>query len=254
MPFAIKSPLLSQRTSFSHGFMTRNGGVSTGFFSSLNAAIEKQDNPDHVLENRRRIAFSLGAKPENLITLRQIHSNRVSIVDAPFNQENKPSGDALVTRTPGLLIGVITADCVPILLADPQNKVVGAIHAGWKGAIGGIIEETIKTMETIMASREKILAAIGPCIWQESYEVDQNFLDAFIEKDPAHGDLFLPQGDRYLFDLPGFVTKTLLASGIKSICPSPANTYTNEDQFFSFRRKTHRNEPLFGCGFSGIML
>ncbi len=252
----ITSPLLSAHPTLSHGFMTREGGVSTGLFDSLNAALEKQDNPDHVLENRRRIAHHLGAKPENLLTLSQLHSNDVAVVEEPWLHSERKTGDALVTTTPGLLISIITADCVPILLADPHAQVIAAVHAGWKGATRGIIENTLKVMTSLGAHRRNIIAAVGPCIWQSSYQVDQIFYDRVMGLSLDYSQFFIPSTsrDHWQFDLPGFVYDALKRGGVESISSSPADTYTNEDRFFSYRRKTHRGESAFGCGLSGIML
>lgn len=251
----LTSPLLSEYPNLSHAFTTRKGGVSTGLFDSLNAALEKEDNPDHVLENRRRIAHHLGAQADNLVTVRQIHSNKVIVVDRPIFNEERQTGDALVTATPGLLIGIITADCVPILLADPVSNVIAAVHAGWKGATSGIIKNTVETMVSLGATRHNILAAIGPCIWQESYQVNQEFYDQVTGLSSNYTQFFVAshEPDHWQFDLPGFVHHQLLAERLNAITLSPADTYTNEDRFFSYRRRTHRLEPVFGCSLSAIM-
>lgn len=251
----LTSPLLSAHSNLSHGFTTRKGGVSTGLFDSLNAALEKQDNPDHVLENRRRIAHHLGAQADHLITVRQIHSNKVVVVDKPIFNGDRQTGDALVTATPGLLIGIITADCVPILLADPDSNVVAAVHAGWKGATSGIIKNTVETMVSLGATRHNIITAIGPCIWQESYQVDQGFYDHVTGLSSDYTQFFVSshKADRWQFDLPGFANHQLVAERLNAITLSPADTYTDEDRFFSYRRRTHRFEPVFGCSLSAIM-
>lgn len=252
----ITSSLLSAHPSLSHGFTTRKGGVSTGLFDSLNAALEKGDNPDHVIENRRRIANHLGAELDHLITVRQVHSNTVIVAENTCFKEERQTGDALVTATPGLLIGIITADCVPILMADPQAGVIAAVHAGWKGATSGIIENTLNTMESLGATRQNIIAAIGPCIWQESYEVAQEFYDHVTGLSLGYNQFFenSDQKNHWKFNLPGFASHLLEGQGIDQITPSPADTYANKDRFFSYRRKTHLNEPVFGCSLSGIML
>lgn len=260
---SFKSPLLDKNACFSHGFMTRQGGVSTGYFSSLNAGVfkeaERADDPDHVRENYQRIAAHLGGRADRLLTLRQIHSNHVIVVDGPWsegtilnpNPKNRPEGDALVTQTPGLIIGVVTADCVPILLADPVSRTVGVIHAGWKGAISGIVRQTVAEMVRLGAQRHTLMAAIGPCIWQESYEVSPQFYEEF----PFSKSYFAPgiEGHWY-FDLPEFIYDQLEAETVLQISRSPIDTYANPELFFSFRRKTHLNEPLYGNGFSGIMI
>ena len=251
----LSSSLLNTHPNLSHGFTTRKGGVSTGLFNSLNAALKKEDNADHVLENRRRIAQHLGARPDHLVTLRQIHSNKVILVDRPYPCEERQSGDALVTTTPGLLIGIITADCVPILLADPHANVVAAVHAGWKGATSGIIKNTVKSMISVGAKRDNIVAAIGPCIWQASYQVDQGFYDQVTALSTDFAQFFATSSDNshWQFDLPGFVHHQLCVEDLAGSTPSPADTYSDENRFFSFRRKTHRFEPVFGCSLSAIM-
>lgn len=255
----IQSPLLSSLSFINHGFTTRQGGISTGHFESLNAAMEKEDPQENVIENRYRIAHTLGAKPENLLTLSQIHSNKVVIVDKPWKHEDRPQGDALITTVPGLLLSIVTADCVPVLLADPFSQTIAAVHVGWKGAASGIIKNTIQEMVTLGARRSDIQAAIGPCIWQEYYEVDQSFYESFFSSHPSVETYFepSPHPDReghWHFDLPGFVEGCLLKEEVNQLSPSPADTYSDEEQFFSYRRKTHRNEDVFGCSLSGIMI
>lgn len=256
----IRSPHLTALPFVNHGFTTRQGGVSKGYFSSLNAAMEKEDSHENVVENRRRIALAFQAEPKNLLTLSQVHSNTVIVVDAPWKHDKRPTGDALITCVPGLLMSVVTADCVPILLADPSSQMVAAIHAGWKGATSGIIHNTIGEMVRLGAKRQTIHAAIGPCIWQESYEVDASFYASFPLTDPNLKKRYFKESSDperkgfWYFDLPGFVEGCLAAEEITSISASPANTYLDEERFFSYRRKTHRNEPVFGCGLSGIMI
>lgn len=263
MVVSLKSPLLDKYSCFSHAFTTRQGGVSTGYFGSLNAALDKEgdkaDQPDHVRENYRRIAHHMGGEPDRLVTLRQIHSTKVLVVDKPwsaggsddYNPKNRPEGDALITQTPGLIIGVVTADCVPILLADPVSSMVGVIHAGWRGAVSGIIHNTVMEMVRLGANRETLLAAIGPCIWQKSYEVSPEFYENF----PFSKSYFIPGNEgHWYFDLPQYVFDELMKEKISKISPSPENTYDHPDKFFSFRRKTHLNEPVFGCSLSAIMI
>lgn len=235
-----------------HGFTTRQGGVSTGFFDSLNVAKNKGDADVNVIENRRRIAVTLHAQPENLITLRQTHTNKVEIVDETWISATTREADALVTKIPNKLLGIMTADCVPVLLTDPKNRVVGAVHAGWRGAVTGILENTITAMVACGAEVSQIQAAIGPCIWQQSYEVDQQFYDNL----PQAKDLFIKstRQDHWLFDLPGFVMHQLQQQKIGGVTPSRYDTYNHPELFFSFRRKTHKNEPSFGCSLSAIML
>lgn len=243
----LKATLLSNIPGVRHGFFTREGGVSDGDFQSLNTAREKGDNPEHVEENRRRICESLGFNGENLITVRQIHSSKVLVVNQPF-LENLPEADALVTTIPGLLISVLTADCVPVLLSTSRGNIVAAVHAGWRGTVGGILGATVQQMKDLGA--QDIIAALGPCIWQDDYEVSQEFYEN-LRNEPS----FFKPGHRsqhWQFDLPGFVMKQLSVAGISQIVPSLANTYGDADRFFSFRRKTILGEANFGCALSGI--
>lgn len=241
------SHLLSDVPHIRHGFFTREGGVSEGDFATLNVAQEKGDNPEHVHENRIRIAQALKFAPERLVTVRQVHSTRVLVIDMPF-EEDLPEGDALITTTPGLFISVITADCVPVLLSSPEGDVVGAVHAGWKGAVEGVLEEAVYAMKKQGA--KEIVAALGPCIWQDSYEVSQEFYDRL--KDVPS---FFKEGRRphhWQFDLPGYVIYRLRQCGVLNIESSPANTYDDPQRFFSCRRKTILGEAQFGCQLSGI--
>lgn len=248
----IQCDSLKSFNDIQHGFTTRQGGVSTGFFDSLNVAKNKGDADANVMENRRRIAFTLQAKPENLITLLQTHTNKVEIVDETWDSTMAKEADALVTKTPNKLLGIMTADCVPVLLADPKNRVIGAVHAGWRGAVTGILENTVTAMIACGAEASQIHAAIGPCIWQQSYEVDQQFYDNL----PQAANLFVrsPKENHWLFDLPGFVMHQLQQQKIGNITPSQYDTYNHPDMFFSFRRKTHKNESNFGCSLSAIIL
>jgi YfiH family protein len=230
-----------------HGFFTRQGGVSKGDFASLNVVYKKKDDSANVVENRRRIANSLGFSPHNLVTINQVHSTKVLMVDKPFWNE-VPDGDALVTTTPGLLIGVYTADCVPVLLSTHDGRIVAAIHAGWRGAVNGILEATLKVMKHKGA--DDIIAALGPCIWQESYEISQEFYN----NETIDRRFFNPgsRPNHWQFDLPGYVMSRLADSGIKIIQASPADTFTDATRFFSCRRKTLLNEADFGCSLSAI--
>jgi YfiH family protein len=252
MVISLKSPLLAKIPNISHAFTTRQGGVSKGIFSTLNAAMEKGDNPADVLENRRRIAEHLGESLDQLITLRQTHSNKVIVATEAWLHENRPERDALITCSKNLIIGIITADCVPVLLADADAGIIAAVHAGWKGATTNIIQNTIQAMKDLGANTNKIIAAIGPCIWQNSYEVAQDFY----EKLPNDQVFFKSSSNEnhWMFDLAGYVEQQLQLSGVAQICPSPADTYTQENLFFSNRRRTHRQELAFGCSLSCIKL
>ncbi|WP_010297415.1 peptidoglycan editing factor PgeF [Candidatus Odyssella thessalonicensis] len=252
MVVSLRSDLLNTLPTIEHAFTTRQGGVSTNLFSTLNTAFEKGDPDANVMENRRRIAEHLNGSAEQLITIRQTHSNKVIHATSPWPLEERPEGDALVTTTPGLILGIITADCVPVLLADPKTGVIAAVHAGWKGAITGIIQNTLKAMTELGAQTEAISAAIGPCIWQDSYEVDQ----AFYENLSRDSDLFKPSlnANHWMFDLPGYVKRQLEMSAIKKISHSPADTYSSPELFFSNRRRLHNNEDTFGCFLSCIKI
>jgi YfiH family protein len=245
-PYLTSAPLCDIPR-LKHGFFTRQGGVSQGDFETLNAAHEKGDNPDHVNENRRRIAQALGFKTENLITPGQVHSTKVLVIDAPFSGEI-PEADGLITTTPGLMIGVLSADCVPILLSSRQGDMVAVVHAGWRGAIQGIAEAAVEQMRSLGAG--EIIAALGPCIWQASYEVSQEFYDNI----PDSSAFFFRSNhaNHWQFDLPGYVATQLEKIGVQKITPSPADTFAEPHRFFSYRRKTLLGDEKFGCSLSGI--
>ncbi len=239
-----------------HGFFTKNGGLSTGIYDSLNCAWGSKDDLKNVLTNRALVVQALGPNVSDLLSAAQVHSNRVQIVDKIWSRERAPELDALVTKMPHVALGILTADCAPVLFCDPENRVIGAAHAGWKGAFGGVLENTVKAMVDIGAERSKISAAIGPCIHQASYEVDGGFKQTFLNHDPAFESYFTDgtSQNKYQFDLPGFVKSKLDALGLASVEKSPADTYPAEDQFFSYRRTTHRNEADYGRQISAIVL
>jgi YfiH family protein len=237
-----------------HGFLGRRGGVSAGVHAGLNVGTGSSDGREAIARNRDLAAAAVlpGAA---LVTVHQVHSADVETVDAPFPGD-RPRADALVTRTPGLLLGILTADCAPVLFADREAGVVGAAHAGWKGAIGGVTDATIAAMEALGASRERIAAAIGPCIARTSYEVDTAFADRFCAADPEN-ERFFTEGRReghLQFDLEGYVAARLAAAGIGRVEMLGLDTYGDEDRFFSFRRATHRGEPDYGRQMSLIGL
>lgn len=248
----LQSKKLHEVPTINHAFTTRRGGVSQGCFDSLNTAFGKGDPDGNVTENRRRICKAVGREPQFLVSVNQTHSTKALIIDQPFDSQSVPEADALVTNTPGLTLGIMTADCVPILMSDPQHKVIAAVHAGWRGALGGIVESTLTSMKKLGAKPETIIAALGPCIWQESYEVGQEVYDQL----PGQGQFFNPSNKphHWRFDLPGYVISRLKGAGIALVEESPANTYADKDRFFSFRRKTHLGEPHFGCALSIITL
>ena len=235
-----------------HGFFGREGGVSGGIYTSLNAGTGSDDDPTAVAENRTRIAGAMGVERAHLIGVHQVHSPTAVFVDAPWTDE-RPHADALVTTTRGLAISVLTADCTPVLLADIDAGVIGAAHAGWKGALGGVLESAVTLMCEHGAQR--IVAAIGPCIHQASYEVGPEFKAAFVARDAAFARYFAPgKDDRLLFDLPAFCADRLRQAGVAEIETLPLDTYIEESRLFSHRRSVHRKEPGYGRNCAAIAL
>lgn len=234
-----------------HGFLGRRGGISTGLVAGLNVGFGAGDDPAAVAENRRRASEAvLPGAP--LVAVHQVHSAICVTVEEPWSDDHRPTADALVTARPGTLLGIVTADCAPILFADRQAGVVGAAHAGWRGAHGGVAEATVEAMEALGARRDRIVAAIGPCIAQASYEVGEDFRGNFTPEDAR----FFAQGmpGHFQFDLESYVAARLEAAGIAAVEGLGLDTYTQEDRFFSFRRSTHRAEPNYGRQFSLIGL
>lgn len=228
-----------------HGFLGREGGVSTGIHAGLNVGIGSDDDAVAVAENRARATTAVlpGAK---LVTLCQVHSGDCITVTTPF-EADRPRADALVTDRPGLALGILTADCAPVLFADVEAGVVGAAHAGWKGAIGGVTDSTILAMESLGARRDRIAAAIGPCIARASYEVDDAFARRFEQDDPANERFFAPaRAGHHQFDLEAYVVQRIASAGVTRIAALGLDTYADETRFFSFRRATHRGEPGYG--------
>jgi hypothetical protein len=229
-----------------HGFLGRRGGVSTGVAAGLNAGLGADDDPAAVAENRARAVAAVlpGAV---LVTPYQIHSAEVARVLAPWRDADRPHVDALVSDRPGIAIGIVTADCAPILLADRAAGIVGAAHAGWKGALGGIAEATVAMMVGLGAERSRIAAAVGPCIARASYEVDDGFFRRFAESDPANERFFADGREgHHRFDLEAYVAHRLAAAGIGRVEALGLDTYAEEDRFFSYRRATHRGEGTYG--------
>ena len=227
-----------------HGFLGRLGGVSQGLHGGLNVGLGSDDDRAAVEENRRR-AVSAVLADAPLVTCFQIHSAEcVTVTGVP---DERPRADALVTDRPGLALGILTADCAPVLLADTEAGVIGAAHAGWKGAIGGVTDSTIAAMEALGARRERIAAAIGPCIARASYEVDEAFRRRFEQDDPANERFFVDaRAGHAKFDLEAYVTHRLALGGVRRIEALGLDTYADESRFFSFRRATHRGEPDYG--------
>ncbi len=252
----LQAPLLSAVPHIRHGFGTRLGGVSDGVFASLNCGWKSGDDVSNVGENRRRIAAALGVVPENLLTCYQVHSPIALSVTSAWSPATRPEADAMVTDRPGLALGILTADCVPLLLADPVARVIGAAHAGWRGAQAGIVGNTVAAMRALGARPENILAALGPCIAQESYEVSPDFLAVFLVQDAGYGRFFrpAPRADHQLFDLPGYVIAALQQAGVTKIAPALADTYTDAERFYSFRRNTHQGVTQMGSLLAAITL
>jgi YfiH family protein len=235
-----------------HGFFGREGGVSTGIYTSLNAGTGSNDDPAAVAENRRRIAEAMGVAATHLVGVHQVHSPSAVFVTEPWTGE-RPHADALVTATPGLAISVLTADCAPVLLADRSAGIIAAAHAGWKGALSGVLESAIALMREHGA--RDIDAAIGPCIHQASYEVGPEFEARFIAEDTSYARLFTPsEGDRRRFDLPAFCAVRLRAAGVERIEVAPLDTYVEEQRLFSHRRSVHRKEDGYGRNCAVIVL
>lgn len=239
-----------------HGFFTRRHGVSGGPFASLNMGQRGGDEPGNVDRNRALAAAALGFPAERLVTLRQVHGRACLEVREPWPADDAPEADAVVTRTPGILLGVLSADCAPILLADPAAGVAGAAHAGWKGALGGVVESVVAAMRELGARPQGIVAAIGPCIAQASYEVGPELRERFAAEDPASAEHFapVPASDRLRLDLKGYVERRLRRAGVESVEVLPHDTLTDEERFFSYRRTTQRGEAQFGIQLSAIGL
>jgi polyphenol oxidase len=251
----FESPLLSAIPGLRHAFFSREGGVSEGIYESLNGGLGSNDNPAHVAENRRRMAATLRVAPERFLSVHQIHSPDVAVASAPWDTAARPKADAIVTRTEGLAIGVTTADCGPILFADAAARVIGAAHAGWKGALTGIIESTVEAMEKLGAERANIVAAIGPLIRQPSYEVGPEFVERFIDADAENSRYFLPAAreGHAMFDLAGFIRRRLENAGVLLVDDTGVDTYSDE-RFFSYRLSVHRKEADYGRHVHAIVL
>ncbi len=229
-----------------HGFLGRRGGVSEGIVGGLNVGLGSQDDRSAIAENRRR-AVDAVLPGGGLVTLHQVHSPDTIVATAPYPDDARPHADALATATPGLVLGVLTADCAPVLLADREAGVVGAAHAGWKGALGGVTDSVVAAMEGLGARRERIAAAVGPCIARASYEVDEGFFRRFCEADPENERFFLDgRAGHHQFDLEAYVGARLAGAGIGRVELLGQDTYAQPDAFFSFRRATHRGEADYG--------
>lgn len=239
-----------------HGFFDRRGGVSEGIYASLNCGLGSKDVRDHVIENRRRVADHLGSARGEVVTVYQVHSAMALVIDQPFAAGAVPQADAVVTRTRGLVIGALAADCTPVLFADAEAGIVAAAHAGWRGAFGGVLEATVAAMESIGASRPQIRASVGPCIGPAAYEVGPDFAAEFVAADANNIRFFhRPKPEsREHFDLPGFVAARLQRLELASVDMATACTYANPERYFSYRRTTHAREPDYGRQISAIVV
>ncbi|UXS02119.1 peptidoglycan editing factor PgeF [Agrobacterium tumefaciens] len=254
LPLPIQSPLLSSLSGnkVRHGFFTRYGGVSAGIYEGLNVGLGSNDEPERVKENRRRVAQWFGLPTEKLATVHQVHSPDVVVVDDSYAGD-RPEADAMVTATPGVVLGVLSADCGPILFADAEAGVVGAAHAGWKGALFGVLENTISAMERLGANRGRIITSLGPSISQANYEVGPEYVTRFTDVDPDYQRYFsaAEKAGHAFFDLKQFTIDRLIKAGVRAenlgLC-----TYPDEERFYSYRRTTHRAEPDYGRQISAI--
>lgn len=239
-----------------HAFFSREGGVSQGLYEGLNIGLGSDDDRAHVLENRARAARQFGLAPDSLVTPHQIHSADVLTVSAPFEENADRRADALVTNQPDLILGIATADCGPVLFADADAKVIGAAHAGWKGAFGGILENTLEAMEALGAARSRITAVLGPTISAQAYEVGPEFRARFLDDTLLNAPFFTPSptAGHFMFDLPAYILRRLTAAGVGTAKASGHCTYSDEDAFYSYRRATHRSEPDYGRLLSAIVL
>jgi polyphenol oxidase len=253
---SIQAAALAALPGIRHGFFTRTGGVSEGIYASLNGGIGSHDAPARVAENRARMAAALAVRPERLLTAYQIHSADVVTADGPWTPETRPRADAIVTRTRGLAIGATTADCGPVLFADAQAGVIGAAHAGWRGAFHGVLEATIAALESCGADRGRLVVALGPMIRQPNYEVGAEFVARFAAADAANGRFFTAsaRAGHALFDLPGYIAARLRGCGIAHIEDVGRCTYAEPQEFFSYRASTHRGEPDYGRHVNAIAL
>jgi polyphenol oxidase len=252
----IRANTLADLSGVQHRFFTRQGGVSAGLYSSLNCGYGSGDEPDNVRENRRRAAACFDHGAEELLTLYQIHSTDVlTVAGERWTSPGAPKADALVTDRPGVVLGVLAADCAPVLLADPEARVIGAAHAGWKGALTGVIESTVGAMEKLGAERANVVAAIGPLIRQQSYEVGNEFVERFMEAGAENALYFLPAAreGHAMFDLAAFIRKRLDNAGVLMIDDTGLDTYSDE-RFFSYRRSVHRKEADYGRHVHAIVL
>jgi YfiH family protein len=252
----LQAAALARFSGIRHGFFTRSGGVSQGVYATLNGGVGSKDAPENVTENRGRMAKALGVRSDHFVSAYQIHSPDVVTVEKPWPHDQRPKADAMVTKVPGLALGISTADCGPVLFADPQAQVIGAAHAGWRGALTGVIEATIAAMEKLGADRARIVAALGPMIRQPNYEVGPEFVTRFCEADDGNAKFFMPserQGHA-MFDLAGYAAMRLSRAGVGAIEDLDLCTYGEPERFFSYRRMTKLGETDYGRHINAIAL
>lgn len=252
----IEAPRLKALNTVRHGFFTREGGVSGGIYASLNCGLGSDDDPSLVLENRSKVSQSLGVRSDRMVSPYQIHSDKAVLASEPWARGEAPQADALVTTTPGLAIAIATADCAPVLFADAAAGVVGAAHAGWRGALDGVLESTIDLMVAEGGTRDAIVAAVGPAISGRSYEVGEDFVARFTNVDPQNERYFSypSAGAKPHFALSHYVADRLRAAGVGQVEDLEICTYEDETRLFSYRRTTHRQEPDYGRQISAIVL
>jgi YfiH family protein len=252
----LTAATLSKLRGVRHGFFTRAGGVSSGVYATLNGGTGSKDAPDKIAENRARMAAALGVKPTHLVSAHQIHSPDVVVAEEPWTQQARPRADAIVTRKPQLAIGVSTADCGPLLFADSEAGVLGAAHAGWRGALTGVIEATVTAMEQLGAKRTRIAAALGPTIRQPHYEVGAEFVARFVATDPVNERFFAAASreGNALFDLTGYIAERVHRAGVDDFEDLGLCTYAEPERFFSYRRMTRLGEADYGRHINAIAL
>jgi hypothetical protein len=252
----IESEVLTALPGVRHGFFTREGGVSSGAYATLNCGLGSGDDAGMVRENRQRAMAALGLEGEALVTAYQIHSPTALVVETPWPHDARPRVDGLVTRQRGIALGVLAADCTPVLLVEPECGVIGAAHAGWRGALSGILEATVDAMVGLGAARKLVRAAIGPTIAQASYEVGPEFPAPFLARNASDSAFFAPseRAGHFMFDLPGYVASRLGALGLGAVDQLAHDTYAEPERFFSYRRNTHEGIKDYGRGLSAIAL
>lgn len=252
----IKAEQLSRFASIRHGFLGSDGGVSEGAYGSLNCGFGSGDDIDRVAENRRRALVSLGAPGAALVSARQQHTNKAIPVTDPWQRGDAPIADAMATRAPGIALGILSADCAPVLMADAKAGVIGAAHAGWRGALDGVTDALITLMIELGAEAQNISAAVGPCIQQESYEVGPEFRDRFVTADAGNENLFAagPKPGHDMFDLPGYLAVRLRARSLGAVATLGVDTYPDDSGYFSYRRCRHQGQSQYGRALSVITL